>query len=101
MHKRSALLIAAALSLCACADMQPVAATGSQGYYWARRAERADTVVFRQRTPAEIAERLGRPALAGATVGGPVCVVDFSEPWPEVPAELLLHELRHCAGWGH
>lgn len=89
--------------LSGCTAMQPVDAEITPGYYWhkERAADPAATIVFRVRTQSEITQRAGRPALAVASVGGPVCVVDTLDPWHKVSAELLLHELRHCAGWMH
>jgi hypothetical protein len=103
MRKPLLVLLSASIALHGCAAMQSIDASPDPGHHWVgpRAAEPAVLVLFRVRTPAEIEGRVRRPARAAATVGGPVCIVDFTEPWHEVPLELLAHELRHCAGWRH
>ena len=83
--------------------MRSIDESPDQGHHWGaqRAADPALIVLFRVRGQSEIGERVGRPAIAAASVGGPVCVVDFQEPWHKVSVDLLTHELRHCAGWLH
>ena len=71
-------------------------------YRWYKQADPATTIIIRQHSPDAVAKRCAHTPGAGAcaTIGGPVCVVDFVGAW-HADWQLLDHELRHCAGYNH
>lgn len=71
-------------------------------YQWHKQAEPATTIIINEYATESVASRCPQAEHAGAcaTVGGPLCQIDFVATWSK-DWKLLEHELRHCLGYNH